>query len=192
MFRPFTCPKTSQWSLADNCFFMMLQLWLFKDMSDMSIGRDNVSLYTNWHVLEKQGEKKKSSHNLRYSTFFSGLRTHSVQLIPAEAASKVRWSEYDIKSRLKLETGYLFTLLFLSRRALLYCHLGILVTGIKMLYNVLYSFQLLIWEDGYFLYCALKAILHLPSFGECICKRACFYESVQIWNFEVNTFEVNK
>lgn len=41
---------------------------------------------TFWRSRE---EKKKSRHNLRYSTFFSDLRTHSVQLIPAEAASKV-------------------------------------------------------------------------------------------------------
>lgn len=71
---------------------------------------------TFWRNRE---EKKKSRHNLRYSTFFPDLRTHSVQLIPAEAASKVRWSEYDIKSRLKLETVYLFTFFFLSRHALL-------------------------------------------------------------------------
>lgn len=72
-----------------------------------------------------RGKKKKSRHDLRYSTSFSDLRTQSVRLIPAEAASKVRWSEDDIKSRLKLETGYLFTFFFLSRQALLYCHLGI-------------------------------------------------------------------
>lgn len=61
---------------------------------------------TSWR---SRGEEKKNRHDLKYSTSFFGLRSHLVQLIPAEAASKVRWNKDDIKSSLKLEKGFLFT-----------------------------------------------------------------------------------
>lgn len=41
-----------------------------------------------------------------------------------------------------------------------------------MHYNILQSFQFLLLEDRYFLYCALKAVLHLPSFVKSMYKSA--------------------
>lgn len=82
-----------------------------------------MSLYQLTHFGEAGGKKEKQAWFEELNLFF--WPKNSVQLIPAEAASKVRWSEDDIKSRLKLETGYILTFFLLSRHALLYCHLEI-------------------------------------------------------------------